>query len=240
MTFLTAPGLLALSALSASPSEEIRGPFLQGAEKQEFLRKVEERMSGLSSLSVVFEQEKTLRIFKEKVVTRGVLLFARPDRLRWETREPFRSILVVSGNDVGKFEYLGGERRALKLGRGADVILMVMDRIRGWFRGNFDREGKHYEVDVAREPRPRVVLRPKDSAIRKSIRELDLELSTDLSTVEKVTLVEGEGDRTTMRFTERRRNLEFPEGTFSVSDPKELPPEEAPGEAPREGADPER
>jgi len=231
MTIPFLPAVIAACAL-ASAAQEPPPRLLEGPEKADFLRKVEERMSGVRSLAVEFEQEKKLRLFKEPVVTRGLLLFAAPDRLRWETRAPFRSILVVSGNEVGKYEYLKDERRPLKLGRGADAILLVMDRIRSWFQGKFDREGKYYEIDAVREPRPRLVLRPRDEAIRKRISAMELDLSADLSAVEAVTLVEGEGDRTVMRFKELARNRELPPGTFSVSDPREVRPDEFPAPPP--------
>jgi outer membrane lipoprotein-sorting protein len=229
MTARSLPPLLALALLPlASRSGDAPPAFLRGDERAEFLRRIEERMAAVRSLAVEFEQEKKLRLFKETVTSRGILLFAAPDRLRWETREPFRSILVVAGNEVAKFEYLGGERKALKLGRGADAILLVMDRIRAWFQGKFDREGTYYEVDVVREPRPRLVLRPRDEAIRKRIRSMELDLSPDLSRVDTVTLTEGEGDRTVLRFKEVGRNPEFPAGTFSVADPRELGPADLP------------
>jgi len=102
---------------------------------------VEARLSAVRSLSVEFEQEKKLRIFKETVTSRGLLLFERPDRLRWETRDPFQSILVVAGSEVAKFETIAAGGGPSSLGREADMIRLVMDRIRGWFQGKFEKEG---------------------------------------------------------------------------------------------------
>ncbi len=238
MMYTSSAALLALLLAAAEPPAP-KPAWLEGKERDEFLSQVERAMAGAKSIAATFQQEKELPLFQDTVRTSGFLLFERPDRLRWETRKPFRSVLIVAGNEVGKFEWIGGERRSLRLGRGADVILAVMDRIRGWFQGKFDREGKEYEVDAARSPKPRIVLRPKDRAIGRSLRAVELDLAPDLSSVHTVTIVEEGGGRTVMRFEERKRGGEFPPGTFSPTDPADVDidriagPERAPAEGKR-------
>ncbi len=225
------PAALIIIRILAAPAEAEEGKtenlsFLEGKDRAAFLARVEERMNGMRSINADFEQEKSLEIFKDTVRASGAIYFARPDSLRWEIREPFHSILIVSGKDVGKFEYegtgKGAARRSLKLGRGGEAILIVMDRIRSWFLGKFDHEGKYYEVDVREKPAPLIVLRPRIAQLQKSIKTIELELSESLTAVEKVTLLEPNGDKTVLRFKEKRRDGQFPDRTFSVLDPAEM------------------
>lgn len=208
-------------AAPPTPAPAERTP-LQGEARAAFLRSVEARMTGIRSLAAEFQQEKTLRVFKQKVVSQGLLLFARPDSLRWEIKTPFRSILLVAGRKVGKFEYVEGKRRALKVEAAEKGILSVMDQIRGWFDGKFDTRSDIYDIDVFDGAAPAIVLRPRHEALKKSVQEITLTLSADLATVAAVTLLENKGDRTEMRFTELRRDLELGPDVFSVADPVEI------------------
>jgi len=167
-----------------------------------------------------FTQEKKLRVFKQPVTSSGVLLFERPDRMRWETRKPFRSLLVVNGKNVAKFEWVDGKRRALKLGRGADALLVAMNRLRAWFTGKFDESA--FSIESKEEPELKLILRPKDKAIQARIDRLEFYPAKDLKSMRRVVIVETGGDVTTLRFTHHKANEPAPKNTFSTSDPAEL------------------
>lgn len=214
--------LLLLAALLCCASDAQEGRrFLEGEDRAAFLRKVRERMGEVRSFVADFTQEKSLAVFKDKVRSTGFLLFERPDRLRWEIREPFRSQLVVAGDTVAKFEFVGGSRRSLKLGRGHDAILVVMERLRGWFRGEFDQKGDPFAVKVSSEP-ALIVLTPREDALKRNLDRIELVPTADLVSVSSVTIFERGGDRTVMTFGAYARDLRIPAGAFSLTDPVEL------------------
>ena len=196
--------------------------FLQGKERTAFLAEVERKMSGVRSFVADFEQKKKLSVFQGTAVSSGFILFQRPDHLRWEIRKPFRSILIVSGNGVAKFEFVRSKRRALKLGRGRDAILIAMERIRSWFKGDFDREGKHYKVEVSRRPTPLIVLKPLDARLKKTLKAIEFTPTKDLAGMRQVTIRERGGDHTVLVFRRRVDNVVAPAAAFSLEKPKEL------------------
>lgn len=221
--------VLAASPMPAQSSRPTSAPtvvksdptvFLEGKDRVAFLAKVESRMSKVKSFVATFEQETNLAIFKDPVRTTGFLLFESPDRVRWEIDEPFRSILVVSGTAVAKFEFVDGKRRPLKLGRGADALLAVMSRLRLWFQGRFDASDGEFDLDVADRPSPLVRLRPKSKDSRAGIAAIELRLTAELDAVATVTLRERSGDTTTMSYRTAARDVVFGEGVFSTVDPK--------------------
>ena len=179
----------------------------------------EKRLSDLKTMAIAFEQEKRLPLFKTPVRTKGCILYARPDRLRWEISSPFHSILMVAGDRVAKFEFVDGKRRTLELGRSADIILLVMDQIRGWLRGRFDRKGKMYRVTVSEKPTPLVVLKPIDRLLGKNLEAIELSMTPDLRTLTVLRIREAKGSVTTIRFTRSRREVEFAADTFSIENP---------------------
>ncbi|MHC4451109.1 MAG: outer membrane lipoprotein carrier protein LolA [Planctomycetota bacterium] len=177
-------------------------------------------MKTVRSFRADFEQEKKLKVFKKPVRSSGVLLFERPDRMRWETRTPFRSLLVVNGAKVAKFEWVDGKRRALKLGRGADALLVAMRRLRAWFTGEFDE--KTFSVEVKEKPAIQLILRPKEKALRARIERIEFFPAKDLKSMKRVVIVEAKGDVTTLRFENHKANQPAPKKTFSVTDPAKL------------------
>jgi outer membrane lipoprotein-sorting protein len=179
-------------------------------------------MSGVRSFVADFEQKKKLSVFQGTAVSSGFILFQRPDHLRWEIKKPFRSILIVSGNGVAKFEFVGGKRRALKLGRGRDAILIAMERIRSWFKGDFAREGKHYKVAVSRRPTPLIVLTPLDARLKKTLKAIEFTPTKDLVGMRQVMIRERGGDHTVLVFRRRVDNVKAPAAAFSLEKPKEL------------------
>jgi outer membrane lipoprotein-sorting protein len=203
--------------------------FLEDAERARFFDQLEERMAARKTVAAEFEQEKVLALFEGPVRSRGVILFEAPGRgasggkLRWEIQAPCRSLLIVAGDDVAKFEFSAdGQRRALALGRGKDPLLAVMDQIRGWFLGRFDRREKTYRLKVAREPDPLVVLEPIEDGLRKTLKAIEVSLTRTLDGVQRVTILEQSGDRTTMTFHEPRRVAAIPAEYFDLEDPRAL------------------
>lgn len=187
---------------------------MAAGQKSDFLARLNKAMDDVKAFRATFVQEKRLKVFAETVKSEGVIVFQRPDKLRWEITKPFRSILVVSGDSVAKFEWVDGKRRKLELGRAADAILVAMRRIRDWFTAKFDEE--HYEVMVDGTT---VTLRPKDKRLRKTIEALEFFPTRDLKAMERVIVRERAGDTTTMRFANHDPKYEPKKGTFSLDDP---------------------
>ncbi len=216
------PGLLACAPLLVPTPQAQDAPppvFLAGAAQEAFLAEVEEKMTELESVVAEFEQIKVLTLFEDSVRSSGVILFQAPDALRWEVTEPFQSLFVVAGDDVSKFEFSGGERRALDLGRGKDPLLVVMGQIRGWFRGDFGAGGRAFRMRVAREPTPLVLLEPADERVAKTVAALEVSLSPELDCVRRVVVRERGGDHTTMNFAVPLRGVELTDAYFDLTDP---------------------
>jgi len=182
--------------------------------------RLKKAMQTVRGFRADFEQEKKLRVFKKPVKSSGILLFERPDRMRWEIRKPFRSLLVVNGSKVAKFEWVDGKRRAIKLGRGADALLVAMNRLRAWFTGEFN--DKTFTIEVQEKPEIRLVLRPKAKALKARIDRLEFYPSKDLKSMRRVVIVEAKGDVTVMRFKNHTTNQPAPKSAFSTKDPAKI------------------
>ena len=203
--------------------------FLDDAGRDTFLDRVSLAMRTITTFAAEFDQEKELKVFRRKVKSRGLIVFGRPDKLRWEIAAPFRSALIVSGNDVAKFEWIDGKRRTLKLGKSRDAIRIAMERIRGWFRGEFKQARKDYLVQVTAGKNPRILMTPRDERLRKTLRQLEFVPTADLKAMQRVVIREGNGGVTVMKFRGHRQNIKPPKGTFSLTDPADVDPKKLDG-----------
>lgn len=214
--------LLLTSALYAQdPGISPQPTLLEGEERRAFLDRIERAMAPVESIVATFEQRKTLRLLKRPLVTTGVIAFSRPDSLRWDITKPFESTLVVVGEKVAKFETVDGKRRKLELGRRADALALVMDRIRSWFLGRFEEDSEAFEVQVIGAPAC-VRLVPKSATWSRTIRAIALDIGPKLDRVRKVTIEEREGDFTEITFKLVGRHVEFVPKVFSLTAPVAL------------------
>ncbi len=209
--------LLAVNLASQDSKPSI---WLKDKARQAQLKKIEKAMAGISSVAATFEQEKHLSLFESTAKSSGIILFRRPDHLRWEIQKPFRSLLIVTGNKVAKFQFVEGKRKRLELGKSGDLILMVMDRIRDWFRGKFDDSSGLYHIDIAAKPRPIIRMRPRNKSLQSNLSSIEVLLSPSLSSVQQVTINETAGDKTVMRFTEVTKKGDPVLGYFDPKNPR--------------------
>ena len=215
--------VVALLAASHGSHEQDKVQSLTGAARTAMLRKIETSMAKVQNVVASFQQEKHLSLFGDVVKTKGCILYSRPDKLRWEIVDPFRSILIVSGDEVAKFEFHKGKRRRLELGRSSDIILMVMRQIRGWFRGDFEKSAKTYEVRVFASKPVRLELQPRDKAMRKNLKSIELRFTKDLAAVERVTIHENGGDKTVMKFRRlKKAEAKITKAHFDTREPRDF------------------
>lgn len=85
---------IALSALLAGPV--LAAPAAASAPTADFVRLIHERLKVSPVLKGEFEQTKTLRGFKNPLVSHGEFLVARGQGVWWHTQQPFESTLVVT------------------------------------------------------------------------------------------------------------------------------------------------
>lgn len=213
--------LLSLMApvVTAAPS------VFSDAELNDLLTTLEANLSGLKTLNAKFEQRKHISLFDETLTADGQLLFESPGKIRFEILSPFKSILVVAGDEVGKYEQTGEDWKKLKL-KNADAIVLVMKQIGDWMNGQFRTQSRLFELSAeSRSGTTVLILKSKPKRFAKLIKQVEIEVSADKSRFKSITIRENGGDYTVLQFGSEQRKRTFPSGLFDVSRqvPVELP-----------------
>jgi len=200
------------SADTASrPATEISGEALK-----KLLQQLEKEFGGIRSLQAEFVQEKHLSIFEDVAQTSGVCLFRHPRNIRFELREPFRSIVIADGKKAAKYEDMKGQWQKLNM-QDSEVLLVVMNQIAAWLQGKFNQQTDIYEIHAQQAECVTIILIPRPEALRKIISAIELQLDKDNKKFTSVTMREPGGDYSVMTFVSELRNADLAENLFDVS-----------------------
>ena len=169
-----------------------------------------------------FVQERHLSLFNEPLRSEGFLCFQKPNRIRWETIDPYKSILLSDGYGVAQFEWTDEIWKKLDLGLG-DALQNVVSQIAGVMDGCYAGDSRNYTTTVTNCTDELVItLIPKNETMRKMMAAIEVHLALDLKGTRRVVLRENGGDYTDIRFSEQVVNMELPAKTFDRNTPVDI------------------
>jgi outer membrane lipoprotein-sorting protein len=145
-----------------------------------------------------FTQEKHLQILAQPLLSRGRLIFAAPDRLRWEYEAPLPSVLLMNEGRVQRFVKTGAtwtEDASAAL----PAMSFVMQEIGRWMNGRFD---ENPDFAARLEPGGRIILSPRKEALATVIQQIVLQLADTPGVIEAVTVYEDDLNFTRLHFTD--------------------------------------
>ena len=208
----------------AEPPRTLNAPELAA-----LLDRVEGKLGQVHSLRADFVQEKHLSLFTDVVTSEGVLLFVRPNAVRFEMTKPFQSVLIAAGKSVARYEFLDGRWQKMMPG-GAAVVRIVTQQIASWLEGKFRAKSDLYEISAADAGGITITLLPRDAKFREFVTAIELALAKEETHFTSVTIREPGGDFTRMLFTHPRHNVELPKQLFDTggATPPPLPERGAP------------
>ena len=173
------------------------------------LRRVAKARATLKTLQASFHQKRVIGILAAAVESRGSLLMARPDRLRWQLAPPDAVTYWVG---PGGFA-MGTDAGVNKVGKAAaGRFAAVLEDLMTLLGGDLRKLRGRYELTVPQDsPRGLVLIakpRPdKAPRVAKHVAKLTLEMGPELWTIRRVQIVERSGDRSDITFHDLKRNV---------------------------------
>jgi len=162
-------------------------------------------MAGASGVHAHFRERKQLALLAEPLESQGELWFAPPDRLVRITETPSPSRLAIDGERV-VFHDVGGAE-AIDLSS-SPVAEQFVSNFVVLFNGDLDALRARYEPSFhAGGDGWRLELRPRDRPLASVIDRV--ELAGTGRAIERMELVESDGDRTTTWFDDVRTDVVF-------------------------------
>ena len=150
-----------------------------------------------------FEQERHIPGFAKPLRSAGEVLMIRGEGLRWETRAPFPSVMIVRGDTMRVRDAQGREQRVGE-GAGAAVPRLVQELLEALLAKDRAALARHFKVEgeSAADGRLwRIRLVPNSAPLVNLYEGIEVEGTTH---VERIELHGRDGGRTLLRFNETR------------------------------------
>jgi len=207
-------GLLALTAVAATNEIAPSAP----ADVRTIMQEFQKKSATAQSVYMEFVQERVLKLFAEPLKTEGVMLIARPDKIRWETTAPYQTIMLGEKKNVAQFEFNDGKWEKLKLGF-PQALERVMQQMTAMNQGKMDAMTADFNITATTGSETVLTMTPKNETVRGVMASLEIHLSPDFSATREVVMNEPNGDLTRITFHAEKYNVEFPAGTFDQNKP---------------------
>jgi hypothetical protein len=174
---------------------------------------LQQESEKITSVSSRFTQSKDMRILSRPLVSTGSFYFKAPDSVRWEYEAPVKSILLMHEGTVRR--YTQGDQGLIEdSGPALQAMNVMLQEITLWSRGRFN-ESRGFAAELRPGPEPVILLTPRDAGLAKIITGIDVELAPDTAgLISAITIREGEGGTTSLRFSDVRINSVLDNGFF--------------------------
>ena len=187
--------------------------------KTQITKNIEDNLHTLKSLKSDFVQERHIALFLDVLRSEGILSFERPNKLRWELKEPYRTIMLFNDNDVAKFRIEKGIIEKANFGM-EDLLRGVLGQIISILKGDFGKSMEAYHMEVFEGDNYLLKLTPKSEGMAKTIHSLELFFDNKSLNMTQIIIREPHDDFMKIVFSNQRINEALSERLFNVEIPE--------------------
>jgi hypothetical protein len=174
---------------------------------------IRKESAKVSSISACFTQTKRMKILASPLVSNGTFCFKAPDSVRWAYDAPVKSVLLLHQGTSRRFTQ-GHSGWTEDAGIGAAATSVMLQEIMLWSTGRFT-ESQGFTAELLAGTAPRIQLRPRDSSLGQIISGIEIIPAPDRpGMIQSIIIREGEGNTTTLDFSEVKINARLEDGLF--------------------------
>jgi len=186
--------------------------FTEVADTAYILQKVNEVASQTNTINTEFVQEKNLAFLYEKVISKGILLYQKPEKLRLEYISPFSYLLIMNDGEL----LIRNDDKEIKIDLESSTMFneindLIINSIQGSILNMPELSAFFYENDESFF----VQLWPQQEGLKKYIKTIELYISKKDYTVTDFKVIELSDDYTLIKFVNKIINEEIPVGGFN-------------------------
>lgn len=179
------------------------------------LQTLKQKVEFVNSIQADFTQEKHLEMLEHALISKGKLYYKVPRSLRWEYKQPVRSVLLMDKGEIRRFVRTDTGMKE-QTGQGLEAMRVFLEEICLWMQGEF---GANPDFEAKMKPGRKVVLEPRDQAMADVIRQIELRLTNEPGVIGSVVINEGAGSYTLVRFHNTMINQEIGNSVFQKLNP---------------------
>lgn len=175
------------------------------AAARDCLREIERAQADTRSLRARFVQTKHLSLLGEPIVSRGLFVFAKPDRVLWEIEEPQPLRVLITGGEVR----LDGVSQRDSSMLAVSPLSTMLSQLGSIFAGEVEALEAGFDV-VAADAGGRIelTLTPRREDWKRMFRVVRLQFERPLLAVRRIELEDALGDRLEIELSAVERNVD--------------------------------
>jgi outer membrane lipoprotein-sorting protein len=202
--------LLFIATLSGTAQHSPMNPALIERLKQQ----IKSNAQSTHSISCDFNQEKTMSLISEKLISKGRFMFRKEKNLRWEYTEPFSYVIVIANDEIS----IRDEENVSHFNISSNKVFLEINRIiLGSVRGTLLQDEKNFRTSYYESPKAYIArLVPVKETLRASLSEVTIHFNHNNFSVDQVDMVEPGGDITRIFFSGKSFNKPIPDEKFVV------------------------
>jgi len=179
-----------------------------------FTKDLEKASKKNQSITSDFIQERNMEALSQVIVSKGAFWYKKPAFIRWEYKEPYAHLIVISKNKVqikddnSNKEYDTESNKIFKdLG---DIML-------GFITGNLSKSNEAYNAEYSENSKLFYVkLLSKNESKHNVLAQIDLFFDKKDYSLHQIIMHDKSGDKTSLTFTNKRLNDKIPQHIFKL------------------------
>ena len=193
------------TALLAQPAGS---KLLSSSDKAATTQKIKTNSATLKALKVDFTQEKTSKLFTDKVVSKGNMLYKKSNMLRWTYTSPKKYAIIL--NKKGAF--FKNEKGAVQNKMLEGLFKLIVSTV----NGNGLVENSNFTTSYYRcsDGTLLALMKPTDKMMKEMYTSIEVYLDATTFLAKKVKLNEKKGDVTTISFSNHKKDVAIADSEF--------------------------
>lgn len=183
------------------------------AEEKQINEKVSANAISMKTMTCNFEQIKELSFLNDKSISKGLLFYKKPNKIRWEYKHPYSYIFIMNGEKV----ILQSENNKNEINLNSSKQFQQISKIiLGGVSGNGLTNSSDFHILFYTSNEDyKLQLQPLKKEIKSLFSQINLFVNKGDGSINKVEMIEKTGDKTIIRFLSMKRNMLLNDEVFS-------------------------
>lgn len=188
--------------------------FAQNFTAAQVKQRINAMASATESMTCDFTQTKTMKMFRNPIVSYGSMCYAKPNKLRWEYTSPYCYTFVLNGQTV----WLKNQKGSNKIDVAQSKMFKEITRIMmSSVLGSCLNNSRDFKVLLKGSGRNwSAVLTPKRNPMKQMFSQITLYFDMSRNMVHSVRMVEKNGDATLITLKNTKTNVPLNAKIFSI------------------------
>ena len=200
--------ILALFIATALVAQPAGSKLLSSTEKATTVQKLKTHSTNLRTLKVDFTQEKTSKLFTDKVVSKGNMAYKKSSMLRWSYTSPKKYAIIL--NKKGAF--FKNEKGSVQNKMIEGLCKLLLRTING--DGLVENNGFDISYYRCSDGTVLALMKPTDKTMKEIYTSIEVYLDSTTMLAKKVKLNEKKGDVTTITFSNHKKDVSIADSEF--------------------------